>query len=102
LDGRKRASPAPQRIDKWLYFARVMRSRSRAAQLVSDGHVRLNGKRVETVAKVVRPGDVLTIALQREVRVLRVLLPGERRSAYSLAKALFEDLTPPKEPPQGC
>jgi ribosome-associated heat shock protein Hsp15 len=96
LDGPNTAPPAPQRIDKWLYFARVMRSRSRAAQLVSDGHVRLNGQRVKAVAKVVRPGDVLTIALEHEVRVLRVLLPGERRSSYSLAKALFEELTPPK------
>jgi len=98
LDGRKIGPLASQRLDKWLYFARVMKSRSRAAQLISDGHVRLNGQRVEAVAKPVRPGDVLTIALEHEVRVLRVSLPGERRTSYSLAKALFEDLTPPKAP----
>jgi ribosome-associated heat shock protein Hsp15 len=82
-----------QRIDKWLWFARVARSRSRAAKLVSEGHVRVNGQRVQAVAKPVKPGDVLTIAGEYEVRVLRVVAPGQRRESYALARQLFEDLS---------
>ncbi len=82
-----------QRLDKWLWFARVVKTRSLAAQLVSDGHVRLNGRRIETPAHAVAPGDILTIALERQVRVLRVVAPGLRREGYPEAKLLFEDLT---------
>src|ERR1039458_9208131 len=61
-----------QRLDKWLWFARVVRTRTLAGRLVGDGHVRVNAQRIETPAKPVRPGDVLTIALERRVRVLRI------------------------------
>jgi len=81
-----------QRVDKWLWFARVVKTRTLAAKLVTDGYVRLNGKRVETAAHAVSPGDVLTISLERQVRVLRVVAPGERREAYPLAKLLFEEI----------
>jgi ribosome-associated heat shock protein Hsp15 len=84
-----------QRLDKWLWFARVVKTRSLAAKLVADGHVRLNGSRVEAPAHSVVPGDVLTIALERQVRVLRVVAPGLRREAYPEAKRLFEELTSP-------
>jgi ribosome-associated heat shock protein Hsp15 len=70
-----------QRLDKWLWFARVARTRSLAARLVAGGHVRLNARRIETPAKGVGPGDVLTIALERQVRVLKVVAPGARRAA---------------------
>jgi ribosome-associated heat shock protein Hsp15 len=83
-----------QRLDKWLWFARVARTRSLAARLVTEGRVRLNARRVETPAKPVAPGDVLTIALDRRVRVLRVVGPGERRRSFSEASLLFEELTP--------
>lgn len=81
-----------QRLDKWLYFARVTKTRARAAELVACGHVRLNARRIETPARTVAPGDVLTIALDREVRVLRVLESGERRGPYPEARLLFEEL----------
>jgi ribosome-associated heat shock protein Hsp15 len=83
-----------QRLDKWLWFARVVKTRTLAARLVAEGHVRINAQRVETPAKLVGPGDVLTIALERQVRVLKVVAPGTRRGAYPEAKLLFEDLTP--------
>jgi ribosome-associated heat shock protein Hsp15 len=82
-----------QRLDKWLWFARVVKSRSLAARLVAEGHVRLNGKRIEVPARVIGPGDVLTIALERQVRVLKVLGSGERRGPFAQAKLLYEDLT---------
>jgi ribosome-associated heat shock protein Hsp15 len=81
-----------QRLDKWLWFARVVKSRTVATQLVSDGHVRLNGRRINVPARLVQPGDVLTIALEHQVRVLRILAGGERRGPFEEARHLFEDL----------
>jgi ribosome-associated heat shock protein Hsp15 len=84
-----------QRLDKWLWFARVARTRSLAARLVAGGRVRLNARRIETPAKGVGPGDVLTIALERQVRVLKVVAPGARRGGFAEASRLFEELPDP-------
>jgi ribosome-associated heat shock protein Hsp15 len=84
-----------QRIDKWLWHARVVRTRSAAAALVTSGHVRLNGTRVDAASRAVKPGDVLTVALDRAVRVLKVLAFAERRGGSEAGKALYEDLSPP-------
>ncbi|MCC0004478.1 MAG: RNA-binding S4 domain-containing protein [Methylobacteriaceae bacterium] len=83
-----------QRLDKWLWFARMARTRTAAAQLVADGHVRLNGQRVAQAAKAVRPGDVLTVALARDVRLLRIVATGDRRGPYEEARQLYEDIAP--------
>ncbi len=85
-----------QRIDRWLWHARVVRTRTSAASLATSGHVRVNGQRIETSARPVKPGDVLTIALPNAVKVLRVLKFSARREDSSAAKCLYEDLTPPK------
>ena len=86
-----------QRLDKWLWFARVVKTRTLASKLVSEGHVRLNAQKVDAPAKQVGAGDVLTISLERQVRVLKVLAAGERRGPYEEARLLYEDLTPPPE-----
>lgn len=83
------------RLDKWLFFARFARSRTLAARLVSDGCVRLNTVKVETPARPVRPGDVLTLALPHAVRVVRVEACGSRRGPASEAATLFVDVAPP-------
>ncbi len=83
-----------QRLDKWLWFARMARTRTSAAQLVADGRVRLNGQRITQAAKAVKPGDVLTIALQRDVRLLRIVATGERRGPYEEARLLYTDMAP--------
>ncbi len=82
-----------QRLDKWLWFARVVKTRSLAAKLVGEGHVRVNAVRVDNPAKSVKTGDVLTVALDRQVRVLRVLQPGAKRGPYEDARTLFDDLS---------
>ncbi|MBX9842955.1 MAG: RNA-binding S4 domain-containing protein [Xanthobacteraceae bacterium] len=87
-----------QRIDKWLWHARVVRTRSAAAALVGGGMVRLNNERVEQPSRPVRPGDVVTIALDRSVRILKVTGYAERRGSADIARGLFEDLTPPPAP----
>jgi ribosome-associated heat shock protein Hsp15 len=91
-----------QRIDKWLWHARVVRTRTSAASLVEQGHVRLNGERVAAASRPVKSGDVVTVALDRVVRILKVAGFAERRGGAEVARLLFEDLTPispvPAEP----
>jgi len=83
-----------QRIDKWLWHARVVRTRSAAAALADRGKVRVNGTRIDAPSKTVRAGDVVAIALDR-VRVLKVLDFCERRGSADVGRALYEDLAPP-------
>jgi ribosome-associated heat shock protein Hsp15 len=84
--------PGRQRLDKWLWFARFARTRSLAARLVTDGHVRVNGKRAETSAKAVGLGDVVTVAAAHATVAARVLDLGERRGPAPEAQALYEVL----------
>lgn len=88
-----------QRIDKWLWHARVVRTRTAAAGLVDAGMVRVNAARVDAASRAVRLGDVVTIALDR-VRVLRVAGFSERRGSATDAAILFEDLSPAPPAPQ--
>ncbi len=87
-----------QRIDKWLWHARVVRTRSAAAALAVSGHVRVNGQRVDGASRAVRLGDVVTVALDRSVRVLKVAAFAERRGSAESASLLMEDLTPAPAP----
>ena len=87
-----------QRIDKWLFFTRAVKSRSLAARLVQSGAVRINGVKVEQPAHSVKPGDGVTIRMERRVLVWRVLAPGARRGPADEARTLYEDLTPAVEP----
>jgi ribosome-associated heat shock protein Hsp15 len=84
-----------QRIDKWLWHARVVRTRSASAALVASGHVRINGQRVAAPSHAVRTGDVVTVALDRAVHVLKVLSFSERRGSADAARRLCEALDPP-------
>jgi ribosome-associated heat shock protein Hsp15 len=81
-----------QRLDKWLWFARVVKTRKQAVRLVEHGYVRIDARRAGVPAKSVGPGDVLTIALERDVRVLRIRAIAERRGPPRDAQLLFEDL----------
>jgi ribosome-associated heat shock protein Hsp15 len=83
-----------QRIDKWLWHARVVRTRSAAAGLAGSGHVRVNGRRIDAPSRIVRVGDVVTVALDRTVRVLKVSGFVERRGSAESTSALYEDLAP--------
>jgi ribosome-associated heat shock protein Hsp15 len=81
-----------QRLDKWLWHARVVRARTSAAELVEAGHIRVNGVRERAPGHAVKLGDVLTIGLDRSVRVLKVIGFAERRGDASAARVLYEDL----------
>ena len=80
------------RLDKYLWFARVVKSRTLAAKLISGGNVRVNSERTTSPAKSVAPGDVLTISLERTVRVLRIMAPGTRRGPFEEARLLYEEI----------
>jgi ribosome-associated heat shock protein Hsp15 len=82
-----------QRIDKWLWFARLTKTRTLATELVSGGKVRLNRVRVAKPGQTVRIDDVLTVVLNRRVRLLKVLGLGLRRGPSATARTLYEELT---------
>jgi ribosome-associated heat shock protein Hsp15 len=87
-----------QRIDKWLFFARAVKSRSLAAKLVVAGRVRINRDKASQASDQVKPGDVLTITLERRIFVWRVLNAGVRRGPAEEARTLYEDMSPPPVP----
>ena len=88
-----------QRIDKWLWHARVFRTRSLAARFAASGKMRVNGARVAKAAHALGPGDVLTFALHGRVRVLRVAALADRRGSPGVASGLYDDLSPPPPAP---
>lgn len=81
-----------QRLDKWLWHARVVKARTSAAELVASGHVRINGTREKSPGHAVKAGDVVTVALDNSVRVLKVIGFAERRGDAIAARVLYEDL----------
>ncbi|MGE3872485.1 MAG: RNA-binding S4 domain-containing protein [Parvibaculaceae bacterium] len=83
-----------QRIDKWLWFARMVKTRTLAQVIVSQGQVRVNKARIAKSSHEVGPGDVLTLAVHGRVRVIRVVGIGIRRGPASEAQTLFEDIAP--------
>jgi ribosome-associated heat shock protein Hsp15 len=87
------------RLDKWLWFARLCKTRSLAAREVADGRVRLNGTRTTKPAQAVGPGDTLTYGRGDRVLVVRILAPGTRRGPAPEALALYDDLSEPAAPP---
>jgi ribosome-associated heat shock protein Hsp15 len=88
-------SAARQRIDRWLWHARVVKTRRLAAMLVASGYVRINGRRVETPSHPVGRDDVLTVALSGNVRVMRVIGFADRRENAAAAMALYENIKAP-------
>ena len=85
--------PDRQRIDRWLWHARLVRTRAAAAALAGAGYVRVNGTRIDAPGRMVHSGDVVTVALDRSVRVLKVRGFRERRGPASSTDGLYEELT---------
>lgn len=96
-DEKQPFSGSRQRIDKWLFFARMVKSRSLAQVYVQKGSVRVNGERVVQPSYGVKVGDRIELSLERRDVILIVRSPGERRGPFDEAKLLYEDLTPPPD-----
>ena len=86
------------RLDRWLFFSRLVKSRSLAAKLIEAGHVRVNGNKVHQAKRTIGPQDVLTLALPAGVKIVKLLACGTRRGPAPEARTLYEDLTPPPPP----
>jgi ribosome-associated heat shock protein Hsp15 len=80
------------RADKWLWFARLVKSRSLGAALCSSGRLRVNGTAVSKAATPLRPGDVLVFPWGGAVRIIRVRALGTRRGPAPEAQRLYVDL----------
>ncbi len=83
------------RIDKWLWHARFVKSRSLAARLCTSAGMRVGGTPVRKAHYALKVGDVLTFPLGPYIRVIKVLALGERRGPAAEARTLYEDLSPP-------
>ncbi|MGO9472141.1 MAG: RNA-binding S4 domain-containing protein [Rhodomicrobium sp.] len=90
------SSPDEQRLDKWLWYARMAKSRSIAAKLIEDGCIRINRQRALKASALVKCGDVLTASLHGRVRVIQVRSLGDRRGTASEAQTLYLELIPPE------
>lgn len=80
------------RIDRFLVFIRLVKSRTLAQALVDEGYVRLDGRRVEKSSEDVRVGSVVALPLRGRVRILRILSLPERRGPPAEARACYEEL----------
>jgi ribosome-associated heat shock protein Hsp15 len=87
-----------QRLDKWLFFARMAKSRSLAQSYIQSGKVKINGAPIRQPSHMVKVGDRLDIGFERMDKVLVVKSGGERRGPYEEARLLYDDQTPPREP----
>lgn len=83
------------RLDKWLWHARFVKTRSLATKLCQSSRIRINDREGVKAHYPVKPGDVLTFPLGRHIRVITIVALGERRGPAQQAQALYEDLAPP-------
>ena len=81
------------RLDKFLWFARIVKTRVQAQALAEQGRLRLGGRLIDRAHAAVRIGDVLSFAQRGSVRVLRIDALPERRGPPSEARALYTELT---------
>ncbi len=84
------------RLDKWLWYARLFKSRSAASRLCAAGRLRIGGSLVTKAHQRVRLGDVITFPQGRLIRVVKVLALAARRGPAAEARLLYEDLRPPR------
>lgn len=87
-----------ERLDKFLFFARAIKSRTLAQKVIETGAIRVNSERTDRSDHKVGAGDVLTMQLHGRVLVWRIVDPGTRRGPASEAMTLYEDLSPPPLP----
>lgn len=88
-------TPAKQRLDRWLWCARMFKTRTLSAKAVTTGPVRVNEVRINKPAFGVAPGDVITFVRARQIITVRIKAMADRRGPAPEAQTLYEDLTPP-------
>jgi ribosome-associated heat shock protein Hsp15 len=86
-----------QRLDKFLVYARFVKTRALASELIKRGRVRLNGQRISKPDRQIGPGDVLTLVLPHATEVIRLLDLPEKRGSAQMTAELYERLSPEKD-----
>jgi ribosome-associated heat shock protein Hsp15 len=94
LRSSRSSSGRPLRIDRFLFFIRFSKSRTLAQGIIEEGHVRIDGKRVEKPSDQVEVGSVIALPLHGEVRVVRVLALPQRRGPAPEARLCYEEVPP--------
>ena len=87
-----------ERLDRFLFFSRALKSRTLAQKLIETGAIRVNSERSTRSDHKVGAGDVLTMSLHGRIVVWRIVDCGTRRGPASEAQGLYEDLSPPALP----
>jgi ribosome-associated heat shock protein Hsp15 len=86
------------RLDKFLWFSRLMPSRADAAKLCESRHLRLDGRVIDKAHATVRVGSVISFPKHGDVRIVRVMQLPVRRGPASVAALTYQDLSSPKKP----
>lgn len=87
-----------ERLDKFLFFSRAIKSRTLAQKFIETGAIRVNSERTIRSDHKVGAGDVLTMSLHERIVVWRIVDCGVRRGPAPEAQGLYEDLSPPALP----
>jgi ribosome-associated heat shock protein Hsp15 len=85
------------RLDKFLWFARLTKTRSLAQRAIADGHIRLEGARILNCHAVVLPGQTLTLTLNDRLHVIRIEALPERRGPAPEARSCYLELVAPQK-----
>jgi len=80
------------RLDKFLWFARIVKTRALAQAFAEEGRLRISGRVIDRAHCPVRVGDVLSFAIHGKVRVLRVEALPTRRGPPAEARALYTEI----------
>lgn len=90
------SSNLSQRIDKWLWHARLYKTRSIAQKQVATGKIRVDREKISSPSRKVTTGNVLTITRERDIKIIEIVGIADRRGPYSQAQLLYHDMSPPK------
>ncbi len=88
------AAGAVQRVDRWLWFARFVKTRALAQRLVVKGKVRVNRTRITKPSHTVSPGDVVSFMNRDQIKVVEVVAVGTRRGPAPEARLLYCEINP--------
>ncbi len=87
-----------ERLDRFLFFSRAVKSRTLAQKIIESGAIRINSDKTDRSDHKVGAGDVLTMSIHGRILIWRILDPGTRRGPASEAQGLYEDMSPPMLP----
>ena len=79
------------RIDRWLFFARIFKTRSKAVRAVEKGLIYLNGNQIKKQSQLIKIGDGVIVKRSNKILQIRVAKFAIKRESYDLAKHMYED-----------